>query len=163
MTLAQYQARNSASSPVTRAPAPAPSSALPVGEAIQQYRAGERASYNSNPLPPAEAIQQYRAGERASYNNNPLPVGEAIQQYRAGERALYNTAPGATAPASTEPDPSVWVKESTGAYFLKSDLKSSAPATKTLTPLEKYQAQFNVDAEFNRIATSCGNDDLGMG
>jgi len=163
MTLAQYQARNSASSPVTRAPAPAPSSALPVGEAIQQYRAGERASYNSNPLPPAEAIQQYRAGERASYNNNPLPTGEAFQQYRAGERALYNTAPGATAPASTEPDPSVWVKDSTGAYFLKSDLKSSAPATKTLTPLEKYQAQFNVDAEFNRIATSCGNDDLGMG
>ncbi|MDO8481467.1 MAG: hypothetical protein Q7S75_00055 [bacterium] len=145
--------------PVT-APAPAPSATavLPVDEAFQQYRAGERASYNSNPLPPAEAIQQYRAGERASYNNNPLPPAKAIQQYRAGERALYNTAPGATAPVSTEPDPSVWVKDSTGAYFLKSDLKSSAPAGTTLTPLQKYQAQFNVDAEFERIGKSCADE-----
>src|SRR3990167_6075100 len=64
-----------------------------------------------------------------------------LAQYQARNSAS-SPVTRAPAPASTEPDPSVWVKDSTGAYFLKSDLKSSAPATKTLTPLEKYQAQF---------------------
>jgi hypothetical protein len=53
-------------------------------EAVQQFRAGERASADQ-PVSASQAVQQFRAGERASADQ-PV-VADAVQQFRAGERA----------------------------------------------------------------------------
>ena len=54
-------------------------------EAVQQFRAGERASADQ-PDSASQAVQQFRAGERASADQ-PVVVADAVQQFRAGERA----------------------------------------------------------------------------
>jgi hypothetical protein len=54
-------------------------------EAIQQFRASERASADQ-PVSRNEAVQRFRAGERASADQ-PVVVADAVQQFRAGERA----------------------------------------------------------------------------
>jgi hypothetical protein len=57
-------------------------------EAVQEFRAGERASINQ-PSSGDEAVQRFRAGERAAMVQ-PVSRDEAVQRFRAGERASMN-------------------------------------------------------------------------
>src|SRR3989338_6777559 len=186
MTLAQYQARNSASSPVAPAVAQNQGTTQSVPATAYQtsgrdYLVDDKAFYEN-----AQACNAKKgwtctdeekkwfydsrglsitpsSSKEPTDNWNLQGVREPSDNLDLQGGTKAKVVPGTTAPVSTEPDPSVWVKDSTGAYFLKSDLESSVPAIKALTPLQKYQAQFNVDAEFERIGKSCGADDLGMG
>jgi hypothetical protein len=58
--------------------------AAPPDQAVQQFRAGERAAAGQ-PVSNDQAVQRFRAGERSSQTQ---PASDrAVQQFRAGERS----------------------------------------------------------------------------
>jgi hypothetical protein len=70
-------------SSATAAAAP-PQPPLSRNEAVNEFRAGERAPLGQ-PVSGDQAVQQFRAGERASMGQ-PVSGDQAVQQFRAGER-----------------------------------------------------------------------------
>src|SRR3989338_6729972 len=146
--------------------APAPSSATPRPTSLTVNLCTTEASNSSqgyNSYTYNSCIQRYTA--RLSDDRNyfvPETVGVTQSSVSSQASGLSIT------PSSSKEPTDNWdlqgVREPLDNWDLQGGVKTKVvPATRALTPLEKYQAQFNVDAEFNRIATSCGNDDLGMG
>jgi len=76
---------SSATAAVAQPPAPS-------DQAVQQFRAGERAPLGQ-PVSHDQAVQRFRAGERASQaqpttaSNQAAASNQAMQQFRAGERS----------------------------------------------------------------------------
>jgi hypothetical protein len=70
---------SSATAAVAQSPAP-------PDQAVQQYRAGERAQLGQ-PVSNDQAVQRFRAGERAS---------QTMQQFRAGERSSTSQTGGSS-------------------------------------------------------------------
>ena len=60
-------------------------------EAIQQYRAGERASLGQS-VSPEEAVQQFRAGERASIGQSTESKADGFSPARQGYREYYQSS-----------------------------------------------------------------------
>ena len=72
---------------------------LVLGAMLAVLSSAPAAAFSEPPISRDNAVQQFRAGERASLGQ-PVGAADAVQRFRAGERASLGQPVGAAAPVS---------------------------------------------------------------